>query len=207
MGLSNETREKKTYVGINHSFFTIRAREGDDGAVSRTNKNGDVVWEKRYPRIEGTIDRVYKQITDWQGKKLVTWNIAMTDVLNTFIVSLPYKSKEAGSLLKKLPNIDLDLPVTFAVGTFEDKKTKGKMVPYMTIYQNGAKVEPFYTKDNLPKPGTKKQDGLEVPDYGESEDLFEKMVAEMFPPVKVDVEVVDDPDTTPAAEDNNDLPF
>lgn len=50
MGFGSE-QSRATFVGIFKGKLTIRAKEGDEGAIMRENKNGDKVWEFHHPNF------------------------------------------------------------------------------------------------------------------------------------------------------------
>ena len=198
--LSNDERTKTKYVSIFNSTFTIRTNEGTEGAVERTTKSGKKVWEFHYSRLEGTIERISKDETEWEGKKIVSWAVSMYDEFEKFILKLSYSSREAKSLIATLPNIDIELPVALAVGQY--KGDDGKDRPYLTVYQNGTKVAKFYGKDNLPPMNKIKVKGIDIWDDPAQMEILENVVVAKFPAQKVDVEVVDEPEG-----ENDGLPF
>ena len=59
--LTNESSSRQTYVNVTGGKFTVKAKEGDEGAVKRTKKTGEDVWEKQYEKVSGTITNFVKE--------------------------------------------------------------------------------------------------------------------------------------------------
>jgi len=195
--LENE-ETRKVYVSVRNNHFTVKTREGE--GIERTMKSGKKVWEKTFDRMTGKIVNVKKKATEWEGKKIVSWDVTMTDGEETEVLSLNYGSNEARCFLSRLPNIDLDSEVVLNVFPYSGKN--GKERTYITAYQFGRKVDAFYTKENLPQLKKIMYKGEERWDDSEQEVIFEKMVLDKFPLMKKE-----EPEHEDAQSNPDDLPF
>ena len=195
--LENEEK-KKVYVTVRNNKFTVKTREGE--GTQRTTKTGKTVWENEFSKLTGRITNVKKKTTEWEGKKIVSWDVQIADGNETMVLSLNYGSSEARSFLSRLPNIETDSDVTLNVFPFAGENKKEHT--YISAWQFGNKVKPFYTKENLP--GMKKIvfKGEERWDDSEQQAVFEKMVLERYP-----LEKKYEPETHEEEPDNGSLPF
>jgi hypothetical protein len=137
MGLGNHSGGNTTYLTIINGQITRKVTEGTPGAVPRTNKQNNVVYELHYDSLSGMIKSIETKDGDF-GKQ---WLVNIVDDLDNFQLQIPYSGKYAYSILRRLPNIDFNIPVMIKTGIYEEK-------PYLTISQDGEKVEYFFTKDN-----------------------------------------------------------
>lgn len=137
MGLGNHSGGNTTYLTIINGKITRKVSEGTPNAVPRTNKQGNVVYELHYDSLSGMIKSIDTKDGDF-GKQ---WLVNIVDDLDNFQLQIPYSGKYAYSILRRLPNIDFNMPVMIKTGIYEEKS-------YLTISQDGEKVEYFFTKDN-----------------------------------------------------------
>ena len=95
----------KDKKGVERPYFAEKAAEGDKDAVSRINKNKDVVWEKHYRGMGLFIKAVY--IKDGQfGKQLLIRGKSKT-------LQVPFSSTHATQFIAKCRNLDLNQLVGF----------------------------------------------------------------------------------------------
>ena len=145
MGLSTSERGNKTYLSILQGKFALKVTPGTEGAVTRVNKTGETVYERLYDHLDGQI--VDFNINDGNyGKEL---RLIIESGLDKFNLSIPVESKYFDSFALRLGNINLNKEVKispYAFSVFEDGKEKKKVG--MNFYQNGQKIEYFYTKDD-----------------------------------------------------------
>lgn len=138
--MPRHSSEPKTYLSI--SFGKIREKVTKDtpGAVSRTNKLGDIVWERVDNSIEGRIvDISYKEHSEYGN----SYEIVIDDDKEKFNLSLHEDSKFANQFLTKFPNVDISKFVTISPYEFtpsdSDKKRSG-----LNLYQEDKKLENFF---------------------------------------------------------------
>jgi len=155
----NQSGTKKTYVNIVGGKLAIRAKEGDEGAVSRVNKNDVTVWEKYYPNLTGALVGVECKENEKLGA--MEYVLTIDDVGTEYKLSIPQESKYGDSLADKLLNLKLHSIYCFAPYDFEDKES-GKKRTGISICEGsskGSKIASFYTKeDSKDKPQPPKKD-------------------------------------------------
>ena len=147
MGLSVSTQQKKTFVNIVGGKFAIRAKEGDEGAVSRKNKNQELVWERIYDSLTGIIVDV--KVERVEALKAYNYIIEVNDVGDVYYVNIPVDSRYGDSLAMKLPKIEKNgvytlVPYDFPAG---GRKNIGIAVYEGTEMVKGQGLKPFYTKE------------------------------------------------------------
>lgn len=197
---------KKTYVSVINGRFTVKVKEGE--GTERITKSGKKVWEKSFDRMTGKITNVKKRTTEWEGKKIVSWDVKIEGDEGTAFLSLNYSSTEANAFLSILPNVDLNTDVTLNVFLFAAPGKKEKT--YITIFQWGKKVNKFFTKENIPPMKKIFFKGEERWDDTDQQAVFEKKVNELFPPYQKEQQDNCDTEDTETQHDqqpNDDLPF
>ena len=162
--------KKMTYLGVFEGFITEKVAEGTKDAVTRELFSGGTRCELQYPYWEGFITNIkYKEGKSKDGSKIIkSWNVSITDESDEkFILSIPYESRYASTLYKKVRNINFNALVKIVPYGFLSEDNKA--VRGFNFYQgdgDGAKVQDHWTKDNLPAPiETKKPDGGTTWDY------------------------------------------
>lgn len=145
MGLGNSGN--RVYVSIMDGKVVIKAKEGDEGAVSRINKDGAIVWEKRYGNISGVLKNISITSNVFNGAEIKSWVFDIMDGRDSFSLQVQYDSRYATSLLFALcnPDVDFDKPIQInpwmkQVG--EKKKTA------CFVTQGGDNIEWYFTKDD-----------------------------------------------------------
>ena len=136
-----ENRESGNYITILDGKFCQRVKEGVEGAKQRTNKIGNVVWEKFYDSFTGKLIDV--KIADGTYGK--TWNFYFHDSGEVYILQLSYNSSFANAFLKMLPNVDLAREMRVSPSS---KEEGGKLKTSLFINQNGVALKHYYTKDH-----------------------------------------------------------
>ena len=168
MGFGNQSQGSRvTYVNIVGGKLSIRAQEGDEGAVSRTNKNDVTVWEKHYPNLTGALISVECKLNE--KLKANEYVLTIDDVGTTYKLSIPCDSNYGDSFIVRLPNLKLNQIYTFTPFDFEDKVKKNKKGEPMkiigvSIKQGDDKIQPFYTKEE-PKDRPVGEDNMDADDY------------------------------------------
>jgi len=139
MGL--ETRQGGNYITILGGKFCQRVPEGTEGAVTRTNKIGNVVHEKFYDSFTGKLKDIKTQEGDY-GK---TWNFTFQDKEEPYTLQLSYSNSFATALLKMLPNVDLTKEMRLSPSV---KEVDGKNKSTLFINQDGQVLKHAYTREN-----------------------------------------------------------
>ena len=133
-----------TYLSIADGKIVRNHKEAKQGVtVSRTTKTGKTVHEEKFDSITGRIVGLKTHENDF-GKQ---WHLTFTDGEDSYIVTMPYSSRYSTSFLKALPNIDLSKDVKLMPWSMTDKQDASKKVTGITMWQDGNKVAPAFTKD------------------------------------------------------------
>jgi hypothetical protein len=147
MGLGNQIDSHKIYLSV--GFGKIRRKTDENGkpvtestpkAVRRATKDGTPVWALEYPYLEGKIQKIFLKEDTGYG---VSIEIVISDILETFQLSLKEESRYGQDFFKKLPNIDLTNTVKLTPYDFKDKET-GKPKVGVSIEQFEKKVQSYY---------------------------------------------------------------
>lgn len=147
MGLSNSSQSRKTYVSIIGGRFAIKAKEGEEGAVKRKNKNGDEVWEKVYDSLSGIISSVSVEKNDFL--KAFQYVVEVNDVGDVYTVNIPADSRYGDSFAAKLMNLTKNgLYTMFPY----DYQADGKKNIGIAIYEGpevvkGQGIKPFNSRE------------------------------------------------------------
>lgn len=135
---------KDNYVSILSSDGTLRmpVPEGTEGATVREYETSDgkkgVKHELVFNKLEGKITKV--EFFDGEFGKLI--QLTVTDDSGDVVLSVNTSQNYGEDLMKKLPNINFDLPVAFSPYSFEDDK--GKVRKGISIVQNDNKIQNFF---------------------------------------------------------------
>ena len=175
MALSNSASGGGTFVTLYKGYWGKRTQEGVEGAVSRerggTGDNSkDIIYELRYNTLSGIIKNAYIDEGKF-GSQLV---LVIEDEGEVITAKLKADGRQAESLIKSLPNLDLSKPVELQA--YENKKGYGAL----GIKQDGEKVGWAYSKEKpngMPKAVKKTVKGKESWDFSAIEEfLYNKLV-------------------------------
>jgi len=139
MGLRNKTGGK--YITILQGKFCQRVPEGTEGSMKRTNKIGNVVFEKFYDDFTGKLVGIKTQ----DGTYGKTWNFMFQDKEDVYTLQLPYSNSFSTAFLKILPNIDLTKEMKVSPSI---KEVDGKTKSSLFINQDGKTLKHAYTREN-----------------------------------------------------------
>jgi hypothetical protein len=168
MGFGNQSQGNRvTYVNIVGGKLSIKAQEGDEGAVSRVNKNEVTVWEKHYPNLTGTLVSVECKMNE--KLKANEYILTIDDVGTIYKLSIPCDSNYGDSFAVRLPNLKAGQIYTFTPFDFEDKTKKNNKgepakIIGISIKQGDDKIQPYYTKEE-PKDRPQGEKGMDADDY------------------------------------------
>lgn len=204
MGFGTDNRELKTYVNIFGGKLAVQAKEGDEFAISRTNKNNKVVWEKHYPDLTGILESVIVN----KNEHLKAWEyvIHLSDIGMHYYISIPAESRYGDNFAKKAPNLKFKQELTIKPYDFEDKKDGKKRIG-VGLLQDGfpdRKVPLFYTKET--------PHGMPVLTEKVDEEAYKIHTIQLNKFLRETVEKLNTTKTelskeNPATNDNSDLPF
>jgi len=170
MGLEQRTSGK--YITILGGKFCQRVQEGTPGATTRTNKIGNVVFEKYYDSFTGKLIGIKTQDGNY-GK---TWNFMFKDREDVYTLQLSYSNSFSTAFLKILPNIDLTKEMKVSPSS---KEVEGKTKNSLFVEQEGKVLKHAYTRENpngLPDMEQTKVKGVMVWDDTKRLEFLEEMV-------------------------------
>lgn len=139
MGAIN--KNSAIYLTISDGKICRRVPSPTATSIQRTTKDGRVVNEEHYNGWLGKITNITVRESEY-GKD---WQIEINDGTETAYLQFKYSSGYAASFLKALPNVNLNVPITF---TPKATEIDGKKRTTMFLNQNGTAVKWAYTKDN-----------------------------------------------------------
>jgi len=190
MARVNRNVENKIYFNIVSGKFAQRVKEGTAGAVTRfSEKKKENVYEILNDRLTGTIESMSIDKTEY-GKQLV---IMMTDEGESYQVTIPVESKYFDSFCSKILSADLSKFLELAPFSFAPD---GKKITGMNIYQDGKKLDYYFTKEN-PKGKPFAEDKLDESDWKIFKLQERKFFCEMIDGMKNNVEPEANKEETP----------
>ena len=143
-----KTRSTNTsYWNVKMGGIVRTVRADTAGAVPRTNKNGDTVYEIVQKEWEGLLSDI--SIQEGKFGPQVVLNF-VEDGHNTQISMNPY-SNYGRTFLMKLPNMNLEEKFTISPYEFTPENSD-RVRTGVSIFQNGEKIMPYWTQEN---PGKK----------------------------------------------------
>lgn len=172
------------YLNISDGKLVQQHKEAvKDVTTTRTTKTGKTVHEEKFDYIEGILISLKTKENDY-GKQYI---LGIQDGESKFYINISYSSRYATSFLKALPNINRDEPVKLMPWAMVDKNDPTKKITGVTMWQNGEKIAPAYTKESpngLPEMVQVKLKGKMQWDSTDMDAFLEKMALEKFEPVK-----------------------
>lgn len=198
MALSNLGGVNTTYLSVADGNLVRQHKQANAQTSERITKTGKLVFEERFKDLTAKLDGIDTRENDY-GKQ---WQLKFQDGGDYYVVSLPYSSRYASSFLKALPNLDLSKEVRFMPWAMKDKMDASKTITGITLYQDGEKIAPYYTKDNpngLPQMIKIKVKGKEQWDDSDMMSFLENMALNVFEE--------DHKDLSTASHDNDEVPF
>lgn len=182
MGFETTDKTRRTFVSIINGKFAIRADEDTPNARKRhSEKLGKDVWEIIHETFTGRLKALEIKSTEF-GDQL---SILMDDVGDLYEFQIPTESRYFTSFCDRIENVNLNEELKLAPYSFEDKEKKNskggaKKVSGINIYQNGKKVEKYYSKEhNGDKPTLK--EGYKDADlkifFIQQEQFFKELIA------------------------------
>lgn len=198
MALSNLGGANTTYLSVADGNLVRQHKQANAQTTERLTKTGKLVFEERFKDLTAKLDGIDTRENEY-GKQ---WQLKFQDQGDYYVVSLPYSSRYASSFLKVLPNLDLSKEVRFMPWAMKDKNDPTKTITGITMYQDGEKLAPYYTKEDpkgLPQMVKIKVKGKEQWDDSDMMSFLENMALNLFEQ--------DHKDLSTASHDNDETPF
>jgi hypothetical protein len=195
MALSQLGGTNTIYLSVADGNLVRQHKQATERTTERITKTGKLVYEERFKDLTAKLVKIDTKENDY-GKQ---WQLSFTDGEVTYIVSLPFSSRYASSFLKALPNVNLYKEVRFMPWAMKDKNDATKTITGITLYQDGNKIAPAYTKEEpngLPQMTKIKVKGKEQWDDSDMMLFLENMANNIFSVL-----------TATEMEDNDETPF
>lgn len=176
MGLEN--RQTGNFITILGGRLCQRVPEGTEGAEKRTNKLGNVVYEKFYDSFTGKLIDIKVQ----DGTYGKTWNFVFRDKEEPYTLQLSYSNSFSTALLKMLPNIDLAKEMKISPSV---KEVDGKDRSSLFVNQDGKAIKHAYSREHpngMPDMEQLTVKGVLVWDDTKRLEFLDKMVHETIIP-------------------------
>jgi len=195
MALSNLGGVNTTYLNVADGNLVRQHKQPNERTSERLTKTGKLVYEERFKDLTAKLETINTRTNDYGTQ----WQLYFTDGDDSYVVSLPYSSRYASSFLKALPNVDVNKVLRFMPWAMKDKLDATKTITGITLYQDGEKIAPAYTKENpngLPQMTKIKVKGKEQWDDSDMMQFLEQTTLKLFAD-KNDNNIVLDEDETP----------
>jgi len=195
MALTNLGGVNTTYLNVADGNLVRQHKQPNERTSERLTKTGKLVYEERFKDLTAKLETINTRTNDYGTQ----WQLYFTDGDDSYVVSLPYSSRYASSFLKALPNVDVNKVLRFMPWAMKDKLDATKTITGITLYQDGEKIAPAYTKENpngLPQMTKIKVKGKEQWDDSDMMQFLEQTTLKLFAD-KNDNNIVLDEDETP----------
>ncbi len=188
MGLTKNNAGEGVYLNISDGkIVRIHKTAITDVTETRITKTGKTVHEEKFSTLTGFLRSMKTEENEWG----IQWRIVMEDEDGKYWLSVGDNSRYATSLLKALPNINLDKKVRIMPWSMIDKKDATKKITGITCYQGDdvdctvkvEKILPYYTKETpngLPEMKQIKINGKMAWDSTDMNDFLKKQVELKF---------------------------
>lgn len=197
MALSQLGGTNTTYLSVADGNLVRQHKQATERTTERITKTGKLVFEEKFKDLTAKLVNLNTRENDY-GKQ---WQLTFADGSDTYIVSLPYSSRYASSFLKALPNVNIGKEVRLMPWAMKDKLDATKTITGITLYQDGNKIAPAYTKEEpngLPQMVKIKVKGKEQWDDSAMMEFLEQMALKLF---------ADHADNNPVLDEDDDTPF
>jgi len=212
-GAKNNQNGGEKFLTFMSGKFVERVDENTTGAIARQLEKGPnvgtTVYELQYEGYEGQIYDVQTEAGDYGTRLHIFMDVSTEEEPEAKVrISLPLSSGPAKGFLGRLPIIDFNKDVLLK-GYHIKNDTTGRFNSYLVPYQDGQKLESYYTKANpngLPDMQQIKVKGSLVWDDTEQLEFFEQLIKntpfpgrskELADEVEPEPEHVEEGDVTP----------
>jgi hypothetical protein len=157
-GAKTEKQSGEKYLTFSNGKFVQRVDENTTGAVARVLEKGPntgkTVHEIQFEGYEGQIYDLQTEASEYGTRLHIFMDVSTVEEPDAKVkISLPLSSGPAKGFLSRVPVLDFNKDVLLKGYNIENKET-GRFNSFLVPYQDGKKIEPFYTKENpngLPK--------------------------------------------------------
>lgn len=162
-----DTRSEQNYISIlADGLLHLPVPEGTEGAVVREYETSDGTKGSKTEMVFTELSGIISKIAFFEGDfgKLLQLTVSDGDE-DPITLSVSTASNFGEDLMKKLPALDITLPVRLVPYSFTDDKGKNKKG--VTVYQNEVKIGSHYY-DEVTKKLTNGLPPVPVPKKGKS---------------------------------------
>jgi hypothetical protein len=182
----NENQSTK-FLNFQSGKFVQRVKPDTTGATARVLEkgpnSGTTVHELHFDSYEGAILNIETEASEYGQKLNILMDVSTEEEPEAKVkITLPLSSGPAKGFLSRLPVIDFKKDVCLC--GYNIKNDAGKFNSYLVPYQDGVKLNSYYTKDTpngLPQMQQIKVKGNLVWDDTEQIEFFEALILEHFP--------------------------
>lgn len=216
--VGNQNREHTSYFNVSHGKVCARSTSDNPQAQKKVNaKTGEEYYLLEYDFIEGVITGVNLKKTTIPGTNNEIEKLAITGKSpeGKWQLEIMFPSRYADGFFKRIDAVNLGEKVRIAVGIFKDRDT-GKENPYLIMYQNGEKIEPYYTREGEHQWPELKKVVFQGKEQWDSTDILKLIRETILPRIQKKIEATPAPNSLVAPRDENatvinpqgdDLPF
>ena len=179
MALTKPGGANTIYLSVAEGNIVRQHKMANENTTERLTKTGKLVFEERFKDLTGKLESLQTRTNDYGTQ----WQLFFKDGAENYVVSMPYSSRYASSFLKALPNVQLGKELKFMPWSMKDKTDPTKIVTGITLYQDGNKIPPAYTKEDpngLPQMVKIKVKGKEQWDDSDMMGFLEQQALKMF---------------------------
>lgn len=148
MSFITNSGPKVIWANIAQGKIVLKSKEEKDGYVARVNKLGNTVYEKFFEGFAGQLASIRMQDGEYGCQYIFSFKDG-EDFVN---ISVGCDSKYANHLLLRLLSNQLDIKSQFEIRPYSFTTKEGEPRSGLNVYQNGLKIQPAYTNEELPQP-------------------------------------------------------
>lgn len=182
-----DTRQEQNYVSIlADGLLHLPVPEGTEGSIVREYETSDGTKGSKTEMVFTELSGLISKIAFFEGDfgKLLQLTVSDGDD-EPITLSVSTASNFGEDLMKKLPALDINLPVRLVPYSFTDEKGKNKKG--VTVYQNDVKIGSHYYDEvskslinGIPVPPAPKQKGKTITPVSKDEWKMYFMQVRMF---------------------------
>ncbi len=135
----------KTYYSIVGGTFTTKVTQSHSQAKERINKLGKQVFEREVGGLEGTIENIDIEQSEYGPQLKITLS-ATSDGKNP-VIGIGLETKHGRELLRKLPAVNLEEDVRFIPYKFTPEGADDP-ISGLNLFQNDVKVQSHFWDAN-----------------------------------------------------------
>jgi hypothetical protein len=134
----------RQYLTIGYGRVRRKCDKDNPKAVERETKKGEKTYAIEYTFIQGALERIYYKESKEYGNK---WDVLMKDGKDNYCLQIPEQSREAGDLMKRIPNLVIGQVYKFTPYDMKDEKDPAKHKRGLSIKDvGGTVIESYFQK-------------------------------------------------------------